>query len=235
MVERLSLIYKRLYPKEINMKSQEGFTLIETFGAITILIIAVLGPLTLLTNNISDGSLLKDQMTASYLAQEGIELVINRRDANYEAGVQEQDDSPNNQNAWLTGLEDCIGNNASCNIDLPMADISQPPPAAEACGGSSDPCTVFIEDRDGGLYRIGGTNNANATIFTRTIKIEPFNSIDSNVSVDPTREYFYASEGAKVTVTVSWMFKTFSKRYVLSTIIYNPEATQRIIDSGLQF
>ena len=61
---------------------QQGFTLIETFIAISILLLAITGPLTLVSNSISDASYAANQITAFYLAQEGLELVVNRWEEN---------------------------------------------------------------------------------------------------------------------------------------------------------
>lgn len=65
-----------------NKERKEGFSLIETFVAITILIIAVIGPMTLFSRAIADGIFAKNQVIAFYLAQEGLELAIDHR--NYE-------------------------------------------------------------------------------------------------------------------------------------------------------
>ena len=56
-----------------------GFTLIETFVAITILMIVVLGPMSLLSNALQDSRHIGDQITATFLAQEGVELLIAQR------------------------------------------------------------------------------------------------------------------------------------------------------------
>lgn len=57
-----------------NKKS--GFTLIETFVAISILMIAVLGPMGLLSKALADNSKLKNEMIANLLAREGLELTL---------------------------------------------------------------------------------------------------------------------------------------------------------------
>lgn len=56
----------------INMKSK-GFSLIETFVAITILLVAVIGPLGLISRSIQDGGLAKNKVIAYYLAQGEVE------------------------------------------------------------------------------------------------------------------------------------------------------------------
>lgn len=66
--------------KTIN--KQKGFTLVETFVAIIVLTIAVLGPMTLLSRALQDARYIKDQVTATFLAEEGIELVMDYRNNN---------------------------------------------------------------------------------------------------------------------------------------------------------
>jgi type II secretory pathway pseudopilin PulG len=68
----------------VNIKSKKnmrkGFTLVEALVAISILMIAIASPLTLAQRGISAAILSRDQMTASFLAQDGIEAVKNIRD-----------------------------------------------------------------------------------------------------------------------------------------------------------
>lgn len=57
-----------------------GFTLVEALVAISILMIAIASPMTLAQKGLSTATLSKDQMIASFLAQDAIEAVKNIRD-----------------------------------------------------------------------------------------------------------------------------------------------------------
>lgn len=61
----------------------KGFTLIETVVAIFLLTVGVVGSFTLMQKVTSFASISSSQFVASYLAQEGIEIIRNIRDTNY--------------------------------------------------------------------------------------------------------------------------------------------------------
>ncbi|MDQ5957709.1 MAG: hypothetical protein QG665_33, partial [Patescibacteria group bacterium] len=86
-----------------NKSKQSGFTLIETFVAVLILVFAVIAPLGLLARAISDGNFAKNQVIAYFLAQEGVELVINQRDKNVDRGEYTLPDP----DSWLNNLDRC--------------------------------------------------------------------------------------------------------------------------------
>ena len=71
------IILKQNY---IRASTQGGFTLIESLVAITILVTAILGPMTIAATGISSAIYARDQETAFFLAQEGLEYVRNVRD-----------------------------------------------------------------------------------------------------------------------------------------------------------
>lgn len=66
----------------IQHSTRRGFTLVETLVAISVLIIAVVGPITLIGNALHNLYYAKDEMVAIHLAQEGIEVVREVRDGN---------------------------------------------------------------------------------------------------------------------------------------------------------
>lgn len=85
-----------------NLKQNIGFSILEVIIAILIISIGMIGVLSLITQNIQAQDIGKNDLIASQLAQEGLELVRNIRDTN-----------------WLTAGNDWkIGAGASTNSDI---------------------------------------------------------------------------------------------------------------------
>ena len=68
------------------MLNKNSFTLIETLVAISLLTVGTVGAFTLIQKTIAFTSVVSSQLQASYLSQEGIEIVRNIRDTNYLKG-----------------------------------------------------------------------------------------------------------------------------------------------------
>jgi len=68
---------------DVIKKRKYGFTLIEVIVAVFVVALIVVGVFSLVQSTIVYRSFAVSQLQAAYLAQEGIELVRNRRDANW--------------------------------------------------------------------------------------------------------------------------------------------------------
>lgn len=93
-----------------------GFTLVETLVAVSILSISILAGFTAVQGSLRNSSLTKDQITAFFLAQEGVEYVKNIRDENALYNLA----NPGSPRNWLYGLTEsgnpCFFGNV-CRID----------------------------------------------------------------------------------------------------------------------
>ncbi|MDP6119530.1 MAG: prepilin-type N-terminal cleavage/methylation domain-containing protein [Candidatus Pacebacteria bacterium] len=143
---------------KIEKPLNEGFSLIETLVAITVLLIAVTGPLSIAHRALSDANLAKNQTIAIFLAQDAIEYLKNLRDENLLSG-----------NDWDRTINDC---NGTCIVDSALDTLT-------ACSGS---CPVLRQDSATGLY--GYNNNWEPTLFTRTVTTTTVNEDEFSVSVD---------------------------------------------------
>lgn len=150
----------------------DGFTLIETLVAIGILMIAIAGPFYAASRSLTAAQIARDQLTASYLAQEGIEYVRAMRDDEYLAAYLANGTNTStaswtnfttaNDSASITPCE-----TSACTLDPwnPMgagAGKSLMPCAGGACG------PLYLAN---GVYRQdSGILGAQKTPFTRTVQ-----------------------------------------------------------------
>ena len=145
--------------KKIQNKGLTGFTLIETLVAITILTLGIVGPLELAYKSISYTKLSQNKITASYLAQEGMELVRYIRDTN-----------KINSDPWLRGLANCKGS-SYCRMDAYSVSV-------DTCGVGPTCHPIQYSDSQGYNYTVG-----NPTIFTRNINIVEMEAYEAKISV----------------------------------------------------
>ena len=133
------------------MSSSAGFTLLETLLAITLLAVAIVGPMGLAIRSVGVSDTAANQIIAFYLAEEGVEYVRNTRDENFL-----------NDRAWLTGLDDCMGADG-CTVDVPAFYGN-----LQSCSG---PCPLVRFDSSAGLYghNLGVGED---TPFRRTVTLD---------------------------------------------------------------
>lgn len=141
--------------------NMRGFTLLETLVAVAVLLMALLGPFSIAQQSLKSAYYARDQVTAFYLAQEGIEFVRAVRDQNYLSGAE-----------WLSGIDACV--NTPCTIDYPNFVYATCP------GGVCQPLRVSTT---GGLY-----NQASGDLspFTRQLLLTPITGHPDQMLVSVT-------------------------------------------------
>lgn len=92
--------------------SKNGFTIIELMITVTVLSFGVIGIYAALTPLIAQTSMIASRFTASYLAQEGIEIVRNIRDVNATRG----------SSGWLGELSQCA---TPCQLDYKTLTLAE--------------------------------------------------------------------------------------------------------------
>lgn len=155
--------------------SNKGFTLIETLVAISILLIAVVGPMSFMGDSLSQIYVARDQAVASNLAQEGIEGVRQIRDskllerwiagtsaAGYVAPATPIWDEPITQNP------NCA---TGCTLEV------SPSPALTLCSGA---CTGVLYRTSTGAFTHISTGNTQ-TQFSRLMRATIINTNEITV------------------------------------------------------
>ena len=128
-----------------------GFTLVETLAAITLIMVAIVAPMALTVQSLSAAYYARDQITASNLAQEGIEAVRAVRDGNVLKSAE----------GGTANLFDGIPYDGSnFKVDGTQTDPTQ---IITSCIDTGGTCPAL--DINNGLYTYAG----NPTNFTRTM------------------------------------------------------------------
>jgi prepilin-type N-terminal cleavage/methylation domain-containing protein len=192
-------------------RKPRGFTLIETFVAVTILAFAVAGPLFAASRAYVAASIARDQLTASYLAQEGIEYVRAMRDNSY---LRARSTPITASCAWsTTGQADvtCAAWNIFTDDQTYNSSIAQCKTTAcslnpHATGGMGTGSGFTLQTCSGTcptLYLLNGqystTASGTQTPFTRSVQVTEVSETE-----------------VRVTSTVSWSFH--SRTYTVNSI-----------------
>jgi len=165
---------------------KKGFTLLEALVAIAILMMAIGSAFALAPQGLTGSRFARNQTTATYLAQEGLEVVHNMRDNAMFFAPNTAD--PLN---WLAYVSACI--DKLCTVNAIEEKL-------EVCGGSCPPL-LSIQTPEGGVAYGNGPlfstdPTVQTTIFTRSVTLHKI----LNRTIGPTRDDTEAS----VIVRVTW-------------------------------
>lgn len=136
-----------------NNTKEKGFTMLEIVIVVFLMsfsIVAIYGAFSVLVVLNTDSS---DRLKAAYLAQEGLEIIRNIRDENWDDG------SP-----WLQGFDPCP---TGCQVDFKTNGISRPPTSYGTDGN--------YLDTDSGFYSYSTSSPVAITKFKRKITINTVN------------------------------------------------------------
>ncbi len=182
-----------------------AFTLVETLVAVSLLTIAIVAPMSLTTQSLSAAYYSRDQITASFLAQEALEAVRSVRDDNVLATSY---GTPTDLMANIPSISSAPFTADAHNLATPLA----------LCNGT---CPLLQTDTTQGIqgnpgtgelygYSAGWTN----TNFTRYVTACYVQSSDGSCNGT-------VSDEVRMTATVTWQTGTYQRKTIsLSENLY---------------
>jgi prepilin-type N-terminal cleavage/methylation domain-containing protein len=181
-VRKLLNVYARL------PVGRRGFSLVEVLVAVSILVFAITGPMLLASRSIAQSRYAAEEITAYYLAQEGIEYSHLARDDNFISGAN-----------WLHNLTDNphnCKNGKICTVDASQID---PTNAINTCAQGGSNCAPLYFNATTGFYGEQSGSGWTQSIYTRTLG---FTDISSDEEL--------------VTCTVTWNEGKISRTFTLT-------------------
>lgn len=205
--------------RKIQTNNQEGFSLVETLVAITILLIVITGPLTIGTTTARSTSFSSEQVVAFFLAQEGAELAQKARD---DYLLDYYDNNTARPQPWTdfkdiavaTGKYRFCFQAAGCGLELQGSNVTGSLKAAVSCSNVND-CLLYYNssgERDRYTYvdQAENADGSGKTKYTRVIKMTPEGS--DQVKVVSTVTWRTGSQRAQQTVVAeTFLFNVYGQ------------------------
>lgn len=175
----------------------KGYSLVEVLVAVSILMLAIVGPITIASKSVQSAQHTRQQNTAYFLAQEGIGAVNWIRDRDALQTFVNGDPDPW---SWVNraSLSPCFGA-SGCNIDFTDGSLLD---NVTSCAGGGNPCQLLRDTAAGRvIYQL---NSGDPSPYTRVIRLEQVTA--DEVKVESTVTWNSTLLGAQSSVTLTSAF-----------------------------
>lgn len=167
----------------ISTSPQSGFTLVETLVSITILLLVIIGPMTISSTASKSTSFSSDQVTAFFLAQEGLELVQKARDDFFLGYIAGDTSTP-----WSDFVDKETGIYRYCFLLSKCGLQVNNDSSIDVFACGSENCRLYLDESTGNTVRSRYTysNTGTETPFTRKISFETIDAKEVKVTSEIT-------------------------------------------------
>lgn len=202
--------------------TQSGFSLVETLVAITVLLVIIVGPMTLVSSSARSTNFASEQVVAFFLAQEGAELAQKARD-DYVLGRFRQsspvadpwEDFTRTQTPGaISPYASCFTAGANGGCGLQVSNANDGAITAVACGTGGSLCRLRLDTR------------ANESGVSTTGRARYTYSTSAQLTTTPfTRRVYFVRNGDQIRVTSEVLWYTGSlttqQQTVVETYLYD--------------
>lgn len=197
--------------------------MVESLVAITLLLLSLAGPMTLVVQGLRASYYSSTQITAFYLAQDAVEYVRNVRDNN---GLARRVSADPSSIPWLKGLENCTTNPDPENLSAQQKCIIDTT-VLPSCGATGCTTTGAVSVSSGQYLKFDATGTGryqhavgSNSLYRREVQIVPITDVADGTITTPSGSV--NSGDVLVIVTVTWQAQFFpSKTVKIKTNLYN--------------
>ena len=179
---------------------KNGYSLIEVLIAITILMMAIIAPMTIAIKSIQSSRYTLEQNTAIFLAQEAISILETLRN---NAALENLNDNDDEFWDWTDELDDCETTHG-CNFDArdPYALLDRSANII-ACTEAGENCRLYYNETwSRSAYRINDTSGEPSP-FIRRVYVESLSDNELNLRVVVEWDAGFLRQQQRITVTSS--------------------------------
>lgn len=183
-------------------RSTNGFTLIETLVAISILLLVVIGPITVAQRGIKSAYYANEQVTAVFLAQEAVEAIRERRDS---VALLAYDDAVQDTWSWRGSIDPSCFTGGGCAFDPESGNF-------ESCILNYN-CELYVDAGTGEYaYRVDGDFLGSG--YTRKVYLNDTavpGAVSVTVEVDWESRTFGGSNPNQTVVLETWLYDHYQR------------------------
>lgn len=172
--------------------THRGFTLIEAMVAVSIMAIAIAAPMYAASRTIAAAQLSAEKLTATYLAQEGVEYVRKVRDDAY---LQHIADLSTAWAEFTNRVAVCTGSQIGCTVDS----ISSPD-IAQCAGDPATTCTPLYRNLFKQYTQSSVGSASEKSVFTRYVQVR---TVHQDREVEVVSTVVWQSHGVTQSVSVT--------------------------------
>lgn len=188
-------------------KNNKGFTIVESLVAISILTVSILATFTAVQGSLKSSLIVKDQVTAFYLAQEAVEFIKNLKDENALNDTYCISTGTCSSVDWLHGLSELTSDacwyggtgvsQKTCTVDVYTKTVAN-------CAGGFGTCQNLKQNSTTGAFSYTSGASWVASNFKREVQISPISSTE-----------------VEIIVTMSWNTGNLAKSFQIKESLFN--------------
>ncbi len=190
--------------------AQRGYSLIEVLIALTILMIAIVAPITIAIKSLESSTYSLEQNTAVFLAQESLSLIeaVRNEKALENLNAGQFDDVAPYWGDWIDELDPCVSSASGfgCNFDaVDLASFIDDSNNIISCTQEGENCRLYYNPEGANpIYRASASGGGELSPFTRRVFLDSVTDSELLIRVVVEWESEFLNQMQQVSLTTAF-------------------------------